>query len=325
MSITFSRRSLLGMGGALGAAALLSACSGNDSLPASTPSNSTGKTPFTQEQYDALVSSGPVADSATVSANAWAQAIKAHGALRRGGTDTGAIFSLRDPATNRIKGFDAGISDLLAHYITGGTDVSKLTELSQTTVDTRETMIQNGTVDVVVATYSITAARAEKVAFAGPYFVSGTAVQVKRSNTDITSYQDLNVDGKKVTTETNSTAIPAIAKFIPKAQVVLFTENDACVAALRQGRVDAYILDQSILLSNAVSYDDIKVVGEPFTTDPYGIGLTKSDPNAKTFVNDFLTKVFTDGTWKKLYDGTVGPYIGGETPNPPAIGGVAGA
>ncbi|SER56460.1 glutamate transport system substrate-binding protein [Propionibacterium cyclohexanicum] len=326
MSSPLTRRGLLGLGGALGAAALLSACSSsNDTLPVATPSSTTGKTVFTQEQYDALVTSGPVAPAEMVSQNAWAQAIKAHGALRRAGTDTSPIFSLRNPSTNRLKGFDAGIADLLAHYILGGSDVAKLTEFSKTTVDTRETMIQNKTVDVTIATYSITPARAEKVAFAGPYFVSGTAVQVKRSNNDIKSYADLNVDGKKVTTETNSTAIAAIQKFIPKAEVTLFTENDACVAAVRQGRVDAYILDQSILLSNAVNYDDLKVVGEPFTTDPYGIGLTKDDPGAKTFVNDFLTKIFTDGTWKKLYDGTVGPYVAGEAPTPPALGGVPGA
>ncbi|MFT8395474.1 glutamate ABC transporter substrate-binding protein [Propionibacterium sp.] len=326
MSITFSRRGLLGLTGAAGAAALLSACSGNNSsLPESTPTNSTGRQPFTLDQYDALIKSGPVADASTVSGNSWAQAIKNHGVLKRGGTDTGAIFSLRDPVTNRVKGFDAGIADLLAHYILGGTDVSKLTELSQTTVDTRETMIQNGTVDVVVATYSITPARAQKVAFAGPYFISGTSIQVKKDNTSINSYNDLNSEDKKVTTETNSTAIPAIAKFMPKAQTVLFTENDACVAALRQGRADAYVLDQSILLSNAVSYDDLKVVGEPFTTDPYGIGVTNSDAGAKTFVNDFLEKIFSDSTWKKLYDGTVGPYVAGEAPTPPKIGSVEGS
>lgn len=326
MTVPFTRRSLLGMGGALSVAALLSACSSSkDTLPVSTPSSTTGKTALTQEQYDALITAGPVASSDVVSQNAWAQAIKGRGALRRAGTDTSPIFSLRNPSTNRIKGFDAGIGDLLAHYILGGSDVSKLVQFSQTTVDTRETMIQNGTVDVTLATYSITEARAQKVAFAGPYFISGTAVQVKRSNNDITSYQDLNVDGKKVTTETNSTAIPAIQKFINKAEITLFTENDACVAALRQGRVDAYILDQSILLSNAVNYNDIKVVGEPFTTDPYGVGVTKSDASAKSFVNDFLTEIFKDGSWKKLYDGTVGPFIAGDTPTPPTLGSVAGS
>lgn len=70
---------------------------------------------------------------------------------------------------------------MLAQYILGDPN----TALTVTTVDTHETLIQNGDVDAVFATYSITPARAEKVAFAGPYFVSGAAVMVTSDNEDI--------------------------------------------------------------------------------------------------------------------------------------------
>lgn len=330
MTVQFTRRALIALGGTIAGAAALAACGSSNNLPAApggsgSGSSAGGAKKVDQATYDKIILAGPVADAAAIDANPWAKKIKAAGVLRRGGTATSPIFSLKDPVTNRITGFDAGIADLLAHYILGGSDVAKLQQFSQTTVDTRETMLQNDTVDVVVATYTITTARAEKIAFAGPYLESGTSVQVKASNNDIKGYQDLA--GKKIATEQNSSAIAAIDKYIPDhGEVQLFADNAACVAALQQGRVDAYVLDASILMANVVRAPDLKVVGQPFTKDPYGIGVTKSDPSAKQFVNDFLTKIDQSGDWKKLYDATIGQFVEGTTaPNPPKIGSVDGS
>lgn len=320
---TFSRRGLLYVAAGSSAAAALAACS-TGTPPVGAPpsagasgSSGGGSKQMSQSDYDNIVKGGPVADASTVSASPWASKIKSQGFLKRGGTTTGAIFSLKDPVTGRIVGFDAGIGDLLAHYITGGTDVAKLTQVSQTSVDTRETMLQNNTVDVVVATYSITPARMQKVAFAGPYYSSGDAIQVKKDNTTIKSVTDLQ--GKKLVTESNSTAITAIQKFVPGNTPTLFADNDSCVAAVQQGRADAYVLDESILLGNAVKNPDLKVVGTPFTTDPYGVGVNKDDATAKAFVNAFLQKIFDSGDWLKLWKATVGVYVDA-VPTPPKIG-----
>lgn len=331
MTVQFTRRGLLYVTAGVGAAGALAACSGTAAAPPApgAASGSAGSAAsaaakkIDQAAYDAIILAGPVADDAAVSASAWAKKIKAAGVLKRGGTDTGPIFSLKDPMTGRIAGFDAGIADLLAHYITGGKDVSKLVALSQTTVDTRETMLQNNTVDVVVATYTITPKRAEKIAFAGPYYSSGASVQVKASDTTIKSYKDLA--GKKVVTETNSTALTAIKDNIPNAEVITFTENDACVAAVEDGRAVAYVLDESILLSNALKNPKVKVVGQPFTVDPYGVGVNKDDAAAKAFVNGFLQKIFDSGDWAKLFKATIGLYSDVPNPTPPKIGSVAGS
>lgn len=325
---TFSRRGLLYVAAGSSAAVALAACSSGapptsgatGSATASGSSNANRQ--ISQDAYDAVIKGGPVADPATVSASPWATKIKAAGFIKRGGTTTGAIFSLKDPTTGRIAGFDAGIGDLLAHYITGGTDVSKLTQVSQTSVDTRETMLQNNTVDIVVATYSITTARAAKVAFAGPYYSSGDSIQVKADNTTIKSVTDLA--GKKLVTESNSTAITAIEKYVPGNTPTLFADNDSCVAAVQQGRADAYVLDESILLGNAVKNPDLKVVGTPFTTDPYGVGVNKDDPAVKAFVNAFLQKIFDSGDWLKLWKATVGVYVDAQA-TPPKIGSVPGS
>lgn len=271
--------------------------------------------------YDQIISAGPVADAATVDGNAWAAKIKAAGTLKVGGSDSGPLFSMKDPATGKLTGFDAGLAQLLSHYVTGKADGP--VALTVTTVDTRETLIQNSTVDAVFATYSITPERAKKVAFAGPYYQSGDAVMVKSDNTAVTSVKDL--DGKKVATQQGSTTAGRIAKVAPGAEVTLLPDDAQCLAALKTGRVDAYVIDQGILISDASTDKTLKVVGEPFSNDDYGIGVTRDDPQVKAFVNTWLTAIEKDGSWAKLWKATIGTVVSGDAPAPPKIGSVPGS
>jgi glutamate transport system substrate-binding protein len=271
--------------------------------------------------YDQIIAAGPTADAATVDGNAWAKAIKDRGSLKTGGSDSGPLFSMKDPSTGKLTGFDAGLAQLLSHYITGKPDGP--INLTITTVDTRETLIQNGTVDTVFATYSITPARAKKVAFAGPYYRSGDAVMVKADDSSITSVKDL--DGKKVTTQQGSTTADRMAKVAPGATVKLLPDDAQCLAALKTGRVDAYVIDQSILVSNASADPSLKVVGEPVSNDFYGIGVTRDDPQAKEFVNTWLKQIESDGSWAKLWKATIGTVVAGEAPAPPKIASVEGS
>lgn len=269
--------------------------------------------------YDAAIAAGPVADEAAVSGSAWATAIKEKDSFVRGGTTANQVFSIIDPATNQVTGFDAGITQLLARYILGEGGEEKV-EYIDTTVETRETMVQNDTVDAVIATYSITPERLEKIDFAGPYYLSGTSIQVRTEDAEtITGPADL--EGKNLVTQSNSTGIQAIEDNVPSpGKVETLADNESCVAALKQGRVDAYVLDQGVLLGNSKADPDVTVVGEPFTEDPYGIGLNKDKADALEFVNAFLQAIVDDGTWAKLYDATIGQVIEGETPTPPTIG-----
>lgn len=312
--MTITRRGLLGAAAAIG----LGACSST----AAVTRRSAGPRQISQDAYDALVLGGPVADPALVSASPWATKIKVAGVLRRGGTTTVAAWSFKDPTSGRIAGFDAGIGDLLAHYITGGKNISRLTQVTQPVGETRETLLQNGAVDVVVATYSITAALAQKVALAGPYYTSGASILVRTDDTSIARVEDLK--GKKLVTVTGSTGVRAIQKYVPGNQPTLYEDTDTCAAAVAQGRADAYIDDESTLLGRAVKNPNLVVVGSPFTTDPYGIGLSRSDPSAKTFVNTFLQRIYDSGDWLKLWKATLGVYIDG-TPTPPSLGSAAGS
>lgn len=302
---------------ALAAAALtLTACgSGSPSIPVTSGTNGPNS-----NAYQQVIDAAPVAAPADIPAGSLMATIKARGQLVEGGTDTAAVFSLTDPMTGKTTGFDAGLAAMLAKYIIGKPAV----KLTQVQVASREALLQNGAVDTVIATYTITPARAQKVGFAGPYYSSGDAILVRKDDTSISKAADLN--GKTVCTESSSTAAQDIKQFAPAAKLVLFDANAECVQAVEQRRADAYVLDQALLLGDAYREPDkVTVVGQPFTSEPYGIGVPLNHPEMKTFVDDWLKKIEADGEWARLWQATIGAALQGSAPTPPAVGSVPGS
>ncbi len=273
-------------------------------------------TPIDAAAFDALVAQGPVASAETIAASPWASKIKQAGTLRLGGTQTSNLFSLLNEKDGRMRGFDAGIAQLLTRYILG--DASKV-QFTQVTSSTREQVLVNGQVDTVIATYSITPARAEKISFAGPYYTSQAGVLVKSNNQAIQSYNDLG--GKKVATQAGSTGPAILAQFAPKSTVQEFQTHQEALDSLRQGRVAAYVTDYTLLLNTlSLGTGDAKLAGAPFgAQDPYGIGLPKGSDGV-AFVNAFLKKIEADGTWAKLWTVSIGQRTGSTAvPTPPAL------
>lgn len=273
-------------------------------------------TPINTAAFDALVAQGPVADAATIASNKWASKIKQTGTLRLGGTQTSNLFSLLNERDGKIRGFDAGLAQLLTRYILGDGSQYKFT---QVTSSTREQVLINDQADVVLATYSITPARAEKISFAGPYYASQAAVLVKSNNNAIQSHNDLA--GKKTATQAGSTGPAILAQFAPKATVQEFQTHQEALDALRQGRVDAYVTDHTLLLNVlSLGTGEARLAGAPFgAQDPYGIGLPKGSDGV-AFVNAFLKKIEADGTWAKLWTVAIGQRTGStNVPTPPAL------
>jgi glutamate transport system substrate-binding protein len=270
-----------------------------------------------KEAFDELIASGIVADDADIEANEWASAVKEAGVLRVGGTRTSYLFSQLDETDEGIRGFDAGLYQLLARYIFG--DETKF-EVTQVDSSTRESVLQSDQVDVVFATYSITDARKEVISFAGPYYTSQQAILVKAGNEDITGVDDLA--DKLVATQSGSTGPDILAEYAPDAEVQEFETDLEARTALEQGRVDAYVTDYTLLLNAIVKNPDTyEIAGDVFgPEDNYGIGLPL-DSDGVEFVNDFLEKIEEDGTWAELWKISLGDRTGIETvPEAPAIG-----
>jgi ABC-type amino acid transport substrate-binding protein len=172
---------------------------------------------------------------------------------------------------------------------------------------------------MVIATYSITPARTEKISFAGPYYTSQAGVLVKAGNKAVQSYNDLA--GKKVATQAGSTGPAILAQHAPKAAVQEFQTHQEALDALRQGRVQAYVTDYTLLLNTlSLGTGDARLAGEPFgTQDAYGIGLPKGSDGV-AFVNAFLKKIEADGTWARLWTISIGQRTGSTAvPTPPAL------
>jgi ABC-type amino acid transport substrate-binding protein len=107
----------------------------------------------------------------------------------------------------------------------------------------------------------------------------------------------------------------------PDVQVVALPDNAGCLEAVRTGAVDAYVIDEAILLNALATSDDFAIVGEPFgPVDYYGIGVDK-DADAVGFIDEFLRQIEADGSWAELWQVTIGEPTGlTEVPTPPTVG-----
>ncbi|MEU0541371.1 glutamate ABC transporter substrate-binding protein [Nocardia sp. NPDC005978] len=181
----------------------------------------------------------------------------------------------------------------------------------------RETLIENGQVDFVVATYSINDKRKEKVDFAGPYFITGQSFLVRSDNTDITGPDSLK--GKKVCSVKGSTPAQNIEKNYPETQLQTYDTYSLCLEGLKGKAVDAVTTDAVILAGYAAQQPGVfKVVGQPFTTEKYGIGVKKGDTESRNKINDAIESMISSGAWKAAVEKNFAG-VGFEVPTPPTV------
>jgi glutamate transport system substrate-binding protein len=200
-------------------------------------------------------------------------------------------------------GFDVEIAKIVAKGL--GVDPGSI-EWKTTVSANREPFIQQGQVDLVVATYTINDERKKVVNFGGPYYVAGQDLLVP-TNSTITGPESLA--GKKVCSVTGSTPAKRIQTEHKDAQLQLFDSYSKCVTALAGGQVDAVTTDDIILAGYAAQDQyagKFKVVGKPFSTEPYGIGLKKDDSAGCNKINDILKASATDGSYKAAWESTLG-------------------
>ena len=273
-------------------------------------------TAIDKEAFDALIAEGTQASEEEIAVSEWASAIQEAGVLRVGGVLTSYLFSQLDETDNGIRGFDAGLFQLLAKYILGDPAAIEFTQVNSST---RESVLTGGQCDAVFATYSITPARQEVISFAGPYYTSKQAVLVKAGNTEIEGIDSLA--GKIVATQSGSTGPDILAEYAPEAIVQEFATDQEARAAVELKRADAYVTDYTLLLNAIVKNPNAyAIAGDTFgPEDNYGIGLPK-DSDGVAFVNGFLAKIIEDGTWAKLWQISLGDRTGIDgAPDAPVI------
>lgn len=241
---------------------------------------------------------------------------RAHGRGRLvvGVKDDQPYLGEKDPATGTYSGFDIEIAKMTAASL--GFPADRITFKAIASAN-RETSLSNGQIDMYVGTYTINPLRRRQVGFAGPYYMAGQSLLVRTDEDDIRGPQDLK--GKKVCSAAGSSSIQRIESDYPDATPVTYDTYSVCVDNLLTFQVDAVTTDDTILLGYAAKApDEMKVVGKPFSKEPYGIGVSRSDTALRLALDDAIVAHERNGDWKRAYDATLG-LSGVPAPQPPPV------
>jgi len=226
--------------------------------------------------------------------------IKARGKMVAGVKDSVFLFGFIDPNTNELAGFDVDICKAIADKLGVGVEFKTVTSKN------RIPMLAQGSVDILAATMTHKFERDEKIDFSITYFMDGQKLLVKKGS-GIMSTDDLA--GKKVGTVKGSTSEKNIAEAQPAANVISFDEYPQAFLALKQGKVEAVTTDSGILAGLKASDDnpgEWEIVGNFFSSEPYGLGVPEGDSDFRDFVNKSLQQMWMDGTYAALFEKWMG-------------------
>jgi len=215
----------------------------------------------------------------------------------------------------QVDGFDVAT----AKYIAGklGVPESGIT-WKETRSANRESYLQQGQVDLVLASYSIIPDRLNKVTFGGPYYVAHQDTLVRASDNSMKSVKDLK--GKRLCQVAGSNSWKRVTEDqkVPDVKLVPASAYDECITKLEGKSIDALSTDDLILAGYAArSPGKFKLLNKPFTDEKYGVGIRKGDKKTCEAVNKAITSYYSDGTAEKnlkKYYGKTGLKLGTTVP-----------
>jgi putative glutamine transport system substrate-binding protein len=211
------------------------------------------------------------------------------------------LFGLKDPGTGQVNGFDIDIAKAIAKKILG--DETKI-ELKEVTSKTRVPMLNNGDIDAIVATMTITEDRKKEVDFTDVYFNAGQSLLVKKGS-PIKSVADLK-KGVKVLGVKGSTSVKNVAEKAPDATVLQFENYQDAFTALKAGQGDTLTTDNAILYGMTKQDSNYVMVGGNFTDEPYGIAVKKGETEFANTINELLKSMKASGEYDKIYEKWLG-------------------
>ncbi|MDI2128626.1 bifunctional serine/threonine-protein kinase/glutamate ABC transporter substrate-binding protein [Yinghuangia seranimata] len=216
----------------------------------------------------------------------------------------------------------AGFDDEIARMVAADLGFANRIRFVDVETQGREYRIASGQVDLVVASYTINPDRLTRVSFAGPYYVAGQDFLVRKEDQDAKRPEDLA--GSSVCVVRESTSAARVRQKFPTMQVSERGKYSECVDELLQNKVRAVSTDDTILAGFVAQHPaELRVLGSPFSDEPYGIGLTRGDTALANAVCKALNRHVANGDWQRAYDATLGP-LGLLQPRPPKCAAQAG-
>lgn len=222
--------------------------------------------------------------------------IKDRGVLKVGSKVDVPKFGYKDPATNKIDGFEIDIARAVANKIFGSPDK---VDFQAVTAKTRGPLLDNGEIDIVAATFTITEERKKSYNFSDPYFTDGVGLMVKKS-ANAKSIKDLN--GKKIGVAQSSTSKQAVLDEATKQGVKVdfleFATYPEIKSALDAGRVDCFSVDGAIL--NGYLDANTVILPDKLAPQQYGIASKLGNDGLAKVVNEVITEMKKSGELDKL-------------------------
>lgn len=205
------------------------------------------------------------------------------------------LMGYRDPTSGTLEGFDVDIARAIVAELMG--DAAKVTWVPMTSAE-RVEAVNSGRVDMVVRTMSMTCERWEQVEYSSEYYHAGQRLLVP-SASGIEGMADLTADHRVCTGEGSTSPRNIVQN--SEAQAVTVPDYNDCLVLLQQGTVDAISTDDTILAGMAIQDPTVKIVGEAFSEEPYGIAFAKDNTELARYVNGVLEDLRENGTWDDVY------------------------
>ena len=220
-------------------------------------------------------------------------------------------FGFLNPATNKPEGFDVGLANLIGEKL--GVDVEFVEAVSANRIP----FLNEDKVDLIISTMTINEERKQQIDFSIVYYVAQQRLLVKKDG-NIKSVSDLNTRKGTVCSASGSTSEKNIRVAAPEANVVLQDGYSQCFQLLQNAQADAVTTDDVILVGLLKNDpQNFQIAGDPFSKEPYGMGIKKGRTGFKEFVDGVIKEAKSDGTWEELYKKWVEPVTGAGAEPPP--------
>ncbi len=209
-------------------------------------------------------------------------------------TDT-KPFGFYDKNGN-LTGFDVELSKIIAKSLLGN---ERKIEFVPVTPSNRLMKLEAKEVDILVATMSITEQRELIVNFSTPYYMAGQAILVN-NNSDINSLKQLA--NKRIIIVFGSTSEKSIRTSVPNAVILGYKTYPQAFRALKAGKADAMIADDTILMNFALSDKSVKVLPKRYSQEPYAIAFRKSEETKtlETKLDIIISTMISSGQMEEL-------------------------
>ena len=200
--------------------------------------------------------------------------IEQKGKIVVGVRDDASPFGFRDK-NGVLVGYDIDLARILAQNILGN---SSAVEFVPVTASNRIMKLNSGEVDCLIAAMSITNQRQQILDFSMPYYMAGQAILV-RSTSKATSLRDF--EGNKLIIVYGSTSERNLRSNVPEVTVLGYkTYNDA-YKALKSGKAEGIVADDTILLNFALNDKSVKLLPKRYSKEPYAIAFRKGQQSAR--------------------------------------------